>query len=516
MREEATLASLIIRNARVVDGTGSPAFDADIAIDDGVITRIAPNIDEPAGRVIDAAGKVAAPGFIDIHAHGELSALTHQTADSKIHDGVTTEVLGNCGSTPFPVQTHGGYRTAAEFFDAVTEAGSSINRAFLAGLGAIRELVMGRTDAAASADDIARMRTEAERALDDGAFGVSSGLIYPPGCFSDQEEIAGAVKAAGEVGALYCTHMRSEGNQIEEAIDEAEFIARTSGARLQISHVKLSGPKNWDKIDWLDQRLHDLAENVDLVCDRYTYTASATNMGVILPNWVHEGPSAMRMARLKDPDTRARIEREMYADYPDPGSYERVLISSVPEDADPSFVGKTVAEIGQTTGQRPVDIVLDLLGTHEQKPGVIFFTMNEDNLRRILTWPFVGVGSDARAQIPRGEALKAKPHPRAYGTFSRLLGKYVRDEKLMPLEEAIRKITSLPAERLGLTDRGVLREGAAADITVLDPDTVTDRATFTDPHQLSTGISHVIVNGEPVIEDSAHNRQLPGKVLKRT
>ncbi len=506
---------MLIKNARVVDGTGAPAFEADIALKGDRIARIAPHLDGPAEQTLDAAGHIVAPGFIDIHSHGELHALTAQTADSKIHDGVTTEVLGNCGSTPFPSAHARGFRTASAFFKQLSEHGSSINRAFLVGLGSLREFVMGRTDQPASPDEVAAMRSEAARALDDGVFGVSSGLIYPPGCFADRTELGAVAQAAGDVGALYATHMRSEGNQIEEALDEAEYIARTSGARLQISHLKLSGRPNWGKIDWLERRLLAMADTVDLGCDRYPYTASATDMGVILPNWVHEGPVAMRIARLKDPETRARIAQEVRDSYPDPDSWGRVLITGMPRGGDPACVGHTVEAISRATGRTPVDVVLDLLAAHEGKPGVIFFSMSEDNLRRILTWPFVGVGSDARCQSPHGEDLRSRPHPRAYGTFCRWLGRYVRDEKLLPLEEAIRKITSLPAGRLGLTDRGVLREGAAADITVFNPETIIDQATFTEPHQFSVGIEHVIVNGRAVIEHGTHNGQLPGKVLKR-
>ncbi len=512
------MVSLLIKNASVIDGTGAPALSADIAIGGDRIRRIAPNLDLAAERTIDAAGYAAAPGFIDIHAHGGSAVIDGRTADSKVHDGVTTEVDGNCGYSPFPTRMEdGGYRSAADFFEILSDAGMSINRAFLTGLGSVRSFVMGRSSRAASPREIELMQTEVIRSLDEGCFGVSAGLIYPPGCFASQEEIAAVAKPAGDRGALYATHMRSESGQIEEAIDESEFIARTSGARLQISHVKLSGKQNWHKIDWLDRRLHGMiASGIDLACDRYPYTASATDIGVILPNWVHDGPVEARMERLHDPGTRSRIEQEVFADHPEPEYWDSIVLSSVPVDEDPEYNGKTLREIAEIRGERPVDAVMNLLAQHREKPTAVFFSMFEEVLRRILSWPFVCIGSDARARVLQDRLSPEKPHPRAYGTFARFLGKYVREEKLMSLEEGVRRITSLPAQRLGLTDRGVLREGAFADITVFAPGAIADRATYEDPHQTSAGIPYVIVNGQAVIEKGVHNGLLPGRALRRT
>ena len=508
---------MLIKGAFVIDGTGAPAAKADIAIDGDRVASIAPRINAPAEKIIHAHGAVAAPGFIDLHAHGGPGILKNPTADSKVHDGVTTEALGNCGSSPFPDHSHdNGYRSAADFFEAVEEAGTSINRAFLAGLGSIRSFVMGASSNAASPDDTRAMRNELARCLEEGVFGVSTGLIYPPGCFASREEMAEVAKAAGDAGALYATHMRDEGDDVEAAIAEAEFVAKASGTRLQISHVKLSGERNWRKMDWLDDRLHAMLEDgLDLACDRYTYTASATDMGVLLPNWVHDGPPEQRMARLRDPDLRGRIEDEVLAAHPEPAYWDGILISSVPEGEDPACGGRSLSEVAAMRGQRPIEVVIDLLAEHRQKPTIVIFCMCEENLRRVLSWPFVAVGSDARARVARNETGGDKPHPRAYGTFSRLLGRYVREEKLLSLEEAIRRITSLPAQRLGLADRGVLREGACADITVFDPDTIIDRATFTEPHQTSEGVLHVIVNGRLVIENGSHNGALPGRMLRR-
>jgi len=509
--ENARLTSLLIKNARVIDGTGAPPAAADIAVDDDRIAAVATGLDIDAEHVIDASGAVAAPGFIDIHSHGGAGIIERPAADSKVHDGVTTEVLGNCGSSPFPTEK---FRSAAEFFDAVDDAGTSINRAFLAGMGSIRSFVMGPGARAASPDDIGTMRGELARCIEEGALGVSTGLIYPPGCFATREEMAEVIKAAGEADALYATHMRDEGDEIEDAIGEAEFIARASGTRLQISHVKLSGERNWHKIDWLEERLHRMTGELDLACDRYPYTASATDLGVLLPNWVHDGPPDQRMERLGDPDARGRVTTEILAGHPEPEYWNTVLISSVPEGEDPAYNGRTLAEIAEMRSERPAEIVVNLLACNEKMPAIVIFCMCEENLRRVLSWPFVAVGSDARSRVVAEKSGPDLPHPRAYGTFARFLGKYVREEKLLPLEEAVRRITSLPAQRLGLRDRGEICEGAFADITIFDPAEIAGRATYAESHQPSAGILHVIVNGRPVIEDGSHNGALAGRMLR--
>ena len=510
--EDTSLTSLLIKNARVVDGTGAPPTNADIAIDGDLIAAVATGLDIDAEHVIDASGAVASPGFIDVHSHGGAGIIERPTADSKVHDGVTTEVLGNCGSSPFPSEK---FRSAAEFFDAVDEAGTSINRAFLAGMGSIRSFVMGPGAVAASPDELGAMRGELARSIEEGAFGVSTGLIYPPGCFATREEMAEVIKTTGEADALYVTHMRDEGDEIEDAIGEAEFIARASGTRLHISHVKLSGKRNWHKIDWLEERLHRMTgDGLDLACDRYPYTASATDLGVLLPNWVHDGPPDQRMARLGDPDARGRVTTEILAAHPEPEYWNTVLISSVPEGEDAAYNGRTLAEIAEMRGEPPAEIVMNLLACNEKMPSIVIFCMCEENLRRVLSWPFVAVGSDARSRVAEEVLAPDRPHPRAYGTFARFLGKYVRDEKLLPLEAAVRRITSLPAQRLGLRDRGEICEGAFADITIFDPAAIADRATYAGPHQLSAGILHVIVNGRPVIEDGSHNGALAGRMLR--
>jgi len=428
---------------------------------------------------------------------------------------VTTEVLGNCGFSPFPARPKaGGFRSAAEFFTAVEKAGTSINRAFLTGLGAVRAFVVGDGADAPSAQDVKTMQREVARSLEEGTFGVSSGLIYPPGCFASREEIAEVARPAGAAGALYATHMRSEGDDIEAALDETEFVARTSGARPQISHVKLSGRRNWHKIDWLEARLLRMRDDgLELACDRYTYTASATDLGVMLPNWVHEGPAERRMQRLGDPEVRGRVEREVLDLHPEPEYWDGVLISSMPNGGEQGYVGKNLRQVAEERDERPIDALMNLIASQKQKPSVVFFSMCEENLRRILSWPFVGVGSDARARS-HTEPATEKPHPRAYGTFSRLMGRYVRDEKVMPLEEAVRRVTSMPAGRLGLSGRGVLREGAFADITIFDPETVADRGTFTEPCRTPAGILHVLVNGRAVIKNGKHTGALSGRVLR--
>jgi N-acyl-D-amino-acid deacylase len=498
----------------VIDGTGSPAVNANIAVENDLITAVAPDLNIDAEQVIDARGAVASPGFIDMHSHGGAGIIERTTADSKAHDGVTTEVLGNCGSSPFPTDK---FPSADAFFGLVDEVGTSINRAFLAGLGSIRAAVMGSGAEPASPEQIRTMRDTLAGCIEEGAFGVSTGLIYPPGCFTTREEMAEIAKAAGDAGALYATHMRDEGDEIEDAIDEAAFIAKASGARLHISHVKLSGKRNWHKIDWLEERLRGLIDSgIDLACDRYPYTASATDLGVLLPNWAHDGAAQQRMERLGDADARGRIESEILGDHPEPEYWDTALISAVPEGEDTAYNGKTLAEVAAMRDERPVETIMNLLARRESMPAIVIFSMCEENLRRVLSWPFVAAGSDARARIASEKFGTDKPHPRSYGTFARFLGRYVREENVLALEEAVRRITSLPAERLGLRDRGVIRAGALADITIFDPDTIADRATYHEPHQPSAGILHVIVNGQPVIENGSHNGALPGRILRRS
>ncbi len=514
------MPSLVLKNGRIIDGTGGPERSGDVWINGDRIVGIADSIEREADATIDASGAVIAPGFIDLHAHGGHRIPSIPTADSKVHDGVTTEVVGNCGSSTFPVRAedngNGGYASASEFFDAVDNAGSSINHASLVGQGAIRRYVLGRTSVLAKPEDIRAMRRAVERCLEEGAFGVSTGLIYTPGCYASKEEIAEIIGVAAEADTLYSTHLRSEGNEIEKAIGEAEYVARETGVRLQISHVKLSGRRNWDKIDWLDDHLHRMIDDgIDLACDRYTYIASSTDIGTIVPSWVHDGSPEDRMERLRDPEVRARVEEDILNRHPEPDYWENIVISTVPEGEDVTYNGKSLQQIAEMRDERPVDTVMNLLAANRGKPSAVFFIMDEANLRRILTWPFVAVASDARIRIPRGDELKTRPHPRAYGTFARLLGRYVRDEGVLTLPEAVRRITSLPAERLGLADRGVLREGACADVTVFDPATVIDRATFAEPHQTSVGFRAVIVNGRPVIENDVHNGSLPGRMLRR-
>jgi N-acyl-D-amino-acid deacylase len=439
------------------------------------------------------------------------------SADSKLFDGVTTEALGNCGSTPFPAPTGDGrFRHADDFFSEVDLTGTAINRVFLVGLGTVRGLVIGRSDRAASPDEIAAMQNEVAVALADGCFGVSTGLIYPPGCFADAEEVAAVARPAGELGALYATHMRDEGVEIEAALDEAEHIAAASGCRLQVSHLKLGGRRSWDKIDWLERRMTAMRSRIDAAADRYPYTAAATDIGVIVPQWVQEGHAEARMERLRDPDVRARVEAEVFELHPEPEYWDRIVISSVPESVDPAYNGLTVREIAEREGERPIDTVLNLLAEHPGKPAAVFFSMSEDNLRRIIAWPFVAVGSDARAHVPVGDALRTRPHPRAYGTFARALGVLCRDWGLFPLEEAVRKMTSLPASRLGLDDRGVVRPGAFADLALFDPETVRDRATYADPHQTSAGIPFVIVNGQVAVENGTATGRRPGRMLRKS
>lgn len=507
--------SLLVKNALVYDGSGAPPYKADVAVQGDKIADIAPSINAPAEKIIDAKGLALSPGFIDIHSH-EYGIFGNPSAASKIHDGVTTEVIGNCGFSPFPGTYEGvTVNTAAEFFAAVDKAGSSINHACLAGLGAVRQAVMGGTARPANQAEIDAMKSLVEQSLDEGVFGVSTGLIYPPGCFATKEELAEVVSPAGKRGAIYATHMRSEGDRIEDAIDEAGFIAEKSGASLQISHLKLSGKRNWHKLEWLEKRLAELRRRVSLGSDRYTYTASWTNIGAILPEWVFDGNDADRDKRLLDRATRKKIEDEVLALHPEPEYFDNIVVNHIPDVRSPHLIGKSIKEIAKIQKEKPIDCVINLIAKCNSMPSAFFHTMNDEQISEILSWDFVAIGSDAQARPLDDEADGELPHPRAFGTFSRFLAKYIREQKLMPLEQGVRRMTALPAERLGMNGRGAIKKNYFADILIFDPEKVADRATYQQPRKTSVGIMHVIVNGTPVIENATHNGKTPGKILRR-
>ncbi|NQT18896.1 MAG: D-aminoacylase [Planctomycetes bacterium] len=517
---------LIIRGGMVFDGSGAAGFAADVAVSDDRIAAVGGLSAANAAKTIDATGCVVCPGFIDIHSHGDVLPLLCPTADGKVLDGVTTEIIGNCGMSPFPQspevvarrcdnpdhQIQPSWTCFEEFAARQEEIGTSINRGILVGHGNLRRCVAGDNGRALSADEHRRMARLLRRSLDAGALGMSSGLIYPPGCFSTRAEMLPLCRIVREYDAIYSTHVRSEGDALEAAISECCDVAAEAGARLQISHLKTGGKRNWHKIEWLLNELERRLEaGVDLAVDRYPYVASCTDLDALLPTWAVEGGAEAELARLADPDIRARmIPSHWDADY-----WRRVMVSSISTDANKHLEGKTIAEIAQARGCEPADALFDIILEERTKVSTILFSMCEENLERILRFRMTAIGSDASVRAVNGPTAIGKPHPRAFGTFARLLGVYVRERGALDLPTAVHRMTGLPARRLRLKDRGAVRCGSFADVTVFDPEAIIDNATFADPCQYSSGVVHVVVNGVHTVADGRHTKKLGGRLLRR-
>ena len=523
-----------IRGATLFDGEGGQRR-ADLRLSAGRIDAIAPSL-PPADHDLDATGLAVSPGFIDIHCHSDFSALVYPQAESKVLAGVTTDVSGNCGVSPFPLvgefrarrqeewRAHGltiDWETAAAFYARAEASPCSVNRAVLAGHGAIRAAVVGYADRPTTADERRRMRGLVEEALEAGAFGLSSGLIYPPGCYADADELADLARPVAAAGGYYTSHIRSEGDHLLEAIDEFLDVLRRSGARGQLSHLKAAGQANWPKNTEAIRRLRAArAEGLAVTADRYPYLASMTDLdSMLLPNWAVEGGRDEELARLADPATRARLAADVRSRHPEPEYFDRIMVASVSPDGPQGAVGKTLRQIGDEAGHDPLEAAFDLIIENRTLVCSIHFSMSEENLREILAEPYVAIGSDASLRrVPLDAAVAAAEglaHPRAYGTPARFLGTYVRDVGLMDWPEGIRRLTGLPADVVGLKNRGHLREGAWADLVIFDRAAMADRATYQRPACPPAGICHVFVNGERVVADGRHTGATPGRVLRR-
>jgi N-acyl-D-amino-acid deacylase len=497
-------ADLLIVNARIVDGAGNGWYRANLAVADGKVLAIGRDLTMPATRTIDAADRIVAPGFIDVHTHIEFGIFERPGADNFVHDGVTTVVTGNCG---------GSADNLGEFFSRVDTMRTSINVASLVGHNTVRRQVLGLAKREPDGAEMARMEALVAEGMRAGAVGFSTGLIYLPGIFAKTEEIASLARVAGKMGGLYATHMRNEGLRVTEAIDEALEIGRRAHLPVQISHFKVSGNANWGRSkETLAMVERARGAGQDVTIDQYPYTASSTSLSSLLPDDDLEGGFEATKKRLADPATRARIAGEMLANarkLKRPGFAYAVIANHA---ADRTLNGRNIAEVNVARGraatmENEVETILDLYLAGGAQ--MVFHGMDEDDVRFFMKYPFSMIASDGGVQSGRG-----MPHPRSYGTNARVLGKYVREEKVIALEEAVRRMTSLPAQKFQLKDRGLLREGFAADIVIFDETTVADRATFTDPHQFSAGIETVIVNGEVVIDGGKHTGVRSGKALR--
>ena len=490
---------------------------------------------ETAGRTLTVSGKVLAPGFIDMHSHSDWRLWANRRAESKVRQGVTTEVVGNCGFSPAPVVAEHlddlrgfalylpkamdfRWRSMGEYLDAFDADGLGVNVVQLVGHGALRIAAMGFARRAPTATEMTTMTRLLAQALDAGAWGLSTGLIYAPGSYATTDELVTLARTAARGRGLYASHIRGEGAMLLDAINEAIHIGREAELSVQVSHLKAAGRPNWGKVTSALALIDEAcAAGLDVQADVYPYTASSTTLRTLLPDWALEGGVAAMIERLRSAEVRERIRRELEA--PETGQslldrvgWQNIMIAYCARRKDAE--GKRLSDLGAARGMDPLDAALELIVDEAGKASVILFQLDEQDLRQALAHPRVMIGSDGSALAVHGELSEGKPHPRSYGTFPRVLGEYAREQRLLSLQEAVHKMTGLPARRLGLRDRGVVRAGARADLVVFDPKRVTDRATYEAPHRYPEGIEHVLVNGRFVIKDGEHTGSLPGRVLR--
>jgi N-acyl-D-amino-acid deacylase len=517
---------LLITDARVVDGTGNPYFYADVAVQGERIVAVTAPGHFPrtsAAQVLSAPGKVLCPGFIDIQSHSLHPYLTDGRGLSKVTQGVTTEILGELW-TPAPF---GGRRTErkseaptwrhfSDWLRHYETRGVSVNVGSFVGGGSVREWACGWDAGAPTDDQLEQMGRITAEAMEEGAFGIAPALIYPPDSYSTDHQLTECAKVVGRYGGLYIVHLRSEGDGLLESIEATAQLSEISGCPVEIYHLKASGERNWDKMPRAIERITALREQgVDITADMYPYIASGTGLSVLIPDWAHEGGRLYE--NLAEPTTRRSIHAEMIAPQAATGDFAssdrggHVMPLGFLKDENKRFIGLRLTQIAEQLGCDWADAAIELLLSEGQRIGTVFFSMCEENLRLQLAQPWVKISSDAGGLDPATQTTPV--HPRAYGTYPRVLGKYVRDERILTLEDAIRKMTGAVAERLRVRDRGQVREGFFADLVLFDPATITDHATFTDPHQLSTGVEWVFVNGTPVVKDGAHTSATPGKAL---
>jgi N-acyl-D-amino-acid deacylase len=522
-RRKWALFDIIFKNARVLDGTAAPWFVADVAVKDGYIVKVG-RIEGEAKQVIDAAGKYLSPGFIDTHSHSDTPLVENPTADSKIMQGVTLEVIGQCGTSAAPrnmglreqdeseitkmAEDGPKWTDMASYMEVLESQGVSVNVAPLVGHGTVRRQVMGVEPRPATPEEAEQMKILVREAMEQGAFGMSTGLIYVPGRYSETSEVIELAKVVAEYGGVYFTHIRNESAHLLEALAEAIEIGNEAGLPAQVSHFKAMREPNWGKVPEAIAMIERAREDgLDITADQYPYIASSTGLGSPLPASAWTGGEGSE--RLRDPEERKKILEQLKAR----GYWDSIVIANLEHPDDQQYIGESVEAVGRIQGISSEEAALGLLERNRGVVQIVNFAMNEDNVRTIMKLPWVMVGSDGSALNVK--TAKGKPHPRNYGTFVRILGRYVRDHKVLRLEEAVRKMTSLPAMRLGLQDRGILKEGMRADLVLFDADAVVDNATFTEPHQYASGIDYVVVNGVIVVEDGAHNGARPGAVLRR-
>ena len=518
---------LLITNARIIDGTGAPAVTGSVAVRDGRIAGVG-RVSGAAARTIDAHGLVLAPGFIDPHSHSDYALLTDGNAESKIRQGVTTEVIGESGSAaPQKPSEARPWSDFAGYFAAVEKSTISVNLLSYVGLGQVREQVMGNDERDPTADELAKMTALVADAMRQGAYGVATGLIYTPNAYAKVPELIALSKPAAAAGGIYVSHLRYDGDKLRQGLEEAIAIGEGAHIPVQVLHIKVTGAKNFGRMKEVISIVEAAQKRgVEISANQYPYVASSTGLIQTIPPWAHEGGNAKLVERLKDPATRAKIRKEM--DDPNPtwenrlqsaGTWHNVQIASLPsrtgmESGYKRFEGWRVDDAAKEMGKDPYDFVFEMLIANGGSVGCVWFIIDESDLKLALRQPWVSIGSDGSALATSGPLRTGVPHPRNFGTFPRVLGKYVREEHVISLEQAVYKMTGLTAKQLHIADRGSIKDGLAADLAIFDPAIVADRATFTDPFRYPVGIPTVIVNGKVVLDNGRHTGERPGVVIR--
>lgn len=534
--QDPIVYDIIIRGGVVYDGSGTTGVNADVALQGDSIAAIG-DLGSAKGKIeINAQGQAVAPGFINMLSWATTSLIEDGRSQSDIRQGVTLEVFGEGWSegplTPEmkkQVEAQQGdikykveWNTLGEYLNYLEKKGISCNIASFVGATTLRMTQVGEDDRDPTPEQLVSMQTLVRQAMEEGAMGIGSSLIYAPAFYAETPELIALCQTAAEYGGMYITHMRSEGEKLLEAVDEVLAIAKASGIRAEIYHLKAGGSTNWPKMDQVIAKIDSArAAGLEITADMYTYPAGATGLDASMPPWVQAGGFQAWKKRLQDPIIRKKVIQEMRTPtkewenlYLATGSPEKVLLVGFKQDSLKYLTGKTVAEVAAMRGKSPEETVLDLVILDDSRVGTVYFLMSEENIKKQIKLPWLSFGSDAESLAPEGVFIKSSTHPRAYGNFARLLGKYVRDEQVIPLEEAIRKLTSLPAANLKIKRRGFLKPGYFADVVIFDPATVQDHATFDQPHQYSTGVSHVWVNGQQVLKDGEHTGAKPGRVVR--
>ncbi|PYK81313.1 MAG: aminoacylase [Verrucomicrobia bacterium] len=526
---------VIIKGGTLYDGTGAEARITDIAIRGDRIAGIGDLANATAKTTIDARGLAVAPGFINMLSWSTESLIQDGRSQSEIRQGVTTEIMGE-GESMGPVNDRLRqymlknqadikyeikWNTLAEYLQYLEKRGISCNAASFLGATTVRAYVIGFNDRIPTPQEMDQMRELVRKEMEAGALGIGTSLIYPPAFYAKTDELIELCKVAARYKGKYISHMRSEGNQLLEALDELFRIAREANIPAEIYHIKAAGQKNWPKVDELLARIEKAQKDgLKVRANMYSYTAAGTGLDACFPPWTEDGGYDALFKRLRDPVTREKIKAEVSVDsdkwenlYLGAGSPDNILLAAFKSDKLKPLTGKTLAKVAEMRSKDPIDTAMDLVAEDESRIGTVYFIMSEDNVKKELQKPWISFGSDEASQAPEGVFLKSNPHPRAYGNFARVLGKYVRDEKVITLPEAVRRLSGLPATNLGLDHRGFIQEGMFADVVVFDPATIADRATFDKPHQYAVGMKHVFVNGVQVLKDGEHTGAKPGRAL---